>query len=180
MSRNPISLSTAYGCPMNPFFIGQINLGVFWVFSAELSAPILVHVFHYSTIISKKTSLYILIPNIYLELGFEFEPQRIMDLTFVCPCQFPLHFLKNSSTLPQGFQSQYWCETKKALVPLWFVRYQAGGRGTCFLAFAPKPPFLTGSGNIIIIICGITTSCMLCSNSKRIYERGSHCLVVRH
>ena len=39
---------------MNPFFTGQINLGVFWVFSAELSAPILVHVFHYSTIISKK------------------------------------------------------------------------------------------------------------------------------
>ena len=61
----------------------------FGVFSAGLSAPIcefLVHVFHYSTIISaKKLILYIHITNIYLELGFEFGPQRIRDLAFVCP-----------------------------------------------------------------------------------------------
>ena len=46
----------------------------------------LVHVFHYSTIISKKKlSLYIHIPNIYLGLGFEFGPQIICDLVFACP-----------------------------------------------------------------------------------------------
>ena len=28
---------------------------------------------------------YIHIPDIYLGLGFEFEPQRIRDLAFVCP-----------------------------------------------------------------------------------------------
>jgi hypothetical protein len=35
----------------------------------------------------KKLSLYIHIPNISLGLGFEFEigPQKIGDLTFVCP-----------------------------------------------------------------------------------------------
>jgi hypothetical protein len=32
-----------------------------------------------------KLSLYIHIPNIYLQLGFEFGPQRIGDLAFVCP-----------------------------------------------------------------------------------------------
>ena len=62
---------------------GQINFGAFGVFSADLSAPILVpwvpcpcfslinHYFY------KKLSLYIQIPNIYLgllELGFEFGP----------------------------------------------------------------------------------------------------------
>ena len=44
-----------------------------------------VHVFHYSTIISTKLSLYIHIPNIYLEMGFEFEPQSIRDLAFMYP-----------------------------------------------------------------------------------------------
>ena len=33
----------------------------------------------------KKLSLYIHIPNIYLESCFEFGPQRIRDLAFVCP-----------------------------------------------------------------------------------------------
>ena len=33
----------------------------------------------------QKISLYILIPNIYSGLGFEFGPQRIRDLAFVCP-----------------------------------------------------------------------------------------------
>ena len=32
-----------------------------------------------------KSKPYILIPNIHLGLGFEFGPQRIMDLAFVCP-----------------------------------------------------------------------------------------------
>ena len=55
--------------------IGKIDSGAFGVFSAKLSATILVqslvHVFHYSTIIStEKVSLYIHIPNIYLGLGF--------------------------------------------------------------------------------------------------------------
>ena len=67
----------------------------FGVFSAELSAPILVQwvscpcfplIYPY---FYKKLSLYIQIPNIYLGLGFEFEfefgPQRIRDLAFVSP-----------------------------------------------------------------------------------------------
>ena len=72
---------------------GQIHFGAFEVFSADLSAPILVlwvpcpcfplfnHYFY------KKLSLYIHIPNIYLGLEFEFEfgLQRIRDLAFVCP-----------------------------------------------------------------------------------------------
>ena len=70
--------------------IGQTNFGSFWVFSAKLSAPLLVqwvpclcfsllnHYFY------KKLSLYIHIPNISLGLGFEFRPQRISDLAFVC------------------------------------------------------------------------------------------------
>ena len=71
--------------------IGQINSGAFGVFSAELSAPILVqwvpcpcfplfnHYFY------KKLILYIHIPNIYLVIGFEFGPQTIRNLVFVCP-----------------------------------------------------------------------------------------------
>jgi hypothetical protein len=74
------------------FGLGQTNCA-FGVFSAKLSAPISVKwvrdvfiVFHYSNIIStKKISLYIHIPNIYLGLGFEFRLQRIRDLVFVCP-----------------------------------------------------------------------------------------------
>ena len=82
-----------YEHPMKPFFhclvrlIRLINSGAFGVFSAKLSAPIW-YVFHYSSIISKKLSLYIIhIPNIFLGLGFEFEfgLQRIRDLAFVCP-----------------------------------------------------------------------------------------------
>ena len=61
----------------------------------------LVHVIHYSTIYTKHTSLlkkrvlagvkelslyiYIRIPNTYLGLEFEFGPQRIRDLPFMCP-----------------------------------------------------------------------------------------------
>ena len=62
---------------------GQISFGVF---SANLSAPILVlwvlcpfiNQYFY-----KKLSLYIQIPNIYVGLGFEFGLQRIRDLSIV-------------------------------------------------------------------------------------------------
>ena len=67
------------------------NSGIFGVFSAKLSAPILVQwvpcpcfpLFHHH--FYKKLSLYIYIANIYLGLGFEFGPNRIRDLAFVCP-----------------------------------------------------------------------------------------------
>ena len=68
--------------------IGQINSGAFVVFLVKLSAPILVHGSMFSIIqplILKKLSFYIHIPNKYLEFGFEFGPQRIRDLAFVCP-----------------------------------------------------------------------------------------------
>ena len=92
-----------YGRPMKPFLlksinfwasadkIGQISSGAFGVFSSKLSAPIWVQWVpctcfpsfnHFSY---KKLSLYIHIPNIYLELWFEFGPQRIKDLAFMCP-----------------------------------------------------------------------------------------------
>ena len=72
--------------------MGPINSWAFEVFPAKLSVPISVQsVFclcfplsnHY---FYKKLSIYIHIPNIYLGLGFEFEfgPQRIKDLAFVC------------------------------------------------------------------------------------------------
>ena len=68
--------------------IGQINSGVFGVFSAKQSAPMfvqfLIHFFHYSTIISKKKPFY-QIPNIYSGLGSEFGPQKLGILAFVCP-----------------------------------------------------------------------------------------------
>ena len=66
---------------------GPINFGAFGVFSANLSAPILIlwvpcpcfplinHYFY------KKLSLYIHIPNIYLGFGL----YRISDLAYVCP-----------------------------------------------------------------------------------------------
>ena len=97
--------ATDYERPIQPFIhknpkvlglgrhFGQINYAAFGVFSADLSAPILVlwvpcpcfplisHYFY------KKLSLYIQIPNIYLELGFKFEfgLQRIRDLAIVRP-----------------------------------------------------------------------------------------------
>ena len=84
--------ATDYGHPERAFFRkSQTLLGAFEVFSADLSAPILIlwvpcpcfplinHYFY------KKLSLYIHIPNIYLGLRFEFGPQRIRDLAIVCP-----------------------------------------------------------------------------------------------
>ena len=71
--------------------IWAVNFVGFGVFLADLSAPILVllvscpcfplinHCFY------KKLRIYMQIPNIYLGLGFEFGPQRIRDLSIVCP-----------------------------------------------------------------------------------------------
>ena len=70
---------------------GQINLGAFGVFLADLSAPVLVLRVHCPCFplinhhFYKIQSLYIQIPNIYLGLGFEFGSQRIRDLVIVCP-----------------------------------------------------------------------------------------------
>ena len=79
--------------------IGQINSGAFGVFSAKLWAPILVQwvpypcfpLFNYY--FYKKLSLYMHIPNIYLELGFEFGPKRIRDLSFVCLAEYSMAIL---------------------------------------------------------------------------------------
>ena len=93
-----IVVPTVNGCPFhwNPELwglgrqIGQIILGHLGYFRLNYQYPFwysesLIHVFHYSTIISiKKLSLYIHIPNIYLGLGFEFGLQRIRDLAFMC------------------------------------------------------------------------------------------------
>ena len=82
--RNPKLLGLVRQC-------GQINFGAFGLFSADLSATILVlwvpcpcfplinHYFY------KKLSLYTRIPNIYLGLRFEFGLQRIWDLAIECP-----------------------------------------------------------------------------------------------
>ena len=70
--------------------IGQINSGAFGVFFRPNYQhpvqwvpcpcfPLFNHYFY------KKLSLYILIPNIYLELGFEFGSERIRDLAFMYP-----------------------------------------------------------------------------------------------
>ena len=70
---------------------GQIKFGAFGVFSADLSTPILVQWVpcQYFPLINnyfyKELSLYIRIPNIHLELGFEIGPQRIRNLAIVCP-----------------------------------------------------------------------------------------------
>ena len=71
--------------------VGQINSGPFGVFLAKLSVPILVQwvpgpcFLLFNHYFCSKLSLYIHIPNNYLRLGFEFGPQRIRDLAFVCP-----------------------------------------------------------------------------------------------
>ena len=71
------------------FGLEQINSGAFGVFSAKLSAPILVQWVPcpcfplFNQYFYKKLSLYIHLPNIYLGLGFEFGQQRIRDLAFV-------------------------------------------------------------------------------------------------
>ena len=69
--------------------IVQIDSGVFGVFSAKLSAPILVQWVPCFSIIQplflQKTKPYIHIPNIYLGLWFKFGLQRIRNVAFMCP-----------------------------------------------------------------------------------------------
>ena len=88
--------------------IGQIDSEAFGTYSAKLSIPILVHwvpctcyplhIWEASSATSriwlqtnlfnhiyKELIIYIRIPNTYLGLGFEFGPQRIRYLSFVCP-----------------------------------------------------------------------------------------------
>ena len=65
------------------FGLGQINSGAFGVFLAMLSAPILIQWVVcpcfplFNNHFYKKLRLYIQIPSIYLELGFEYGPQRV-------------------------------------------------------------------------------------------------------
>ena len=64
--------------------------GAFWVFSDNLSAPILVLTVSYPCFplfLKKKLSFYIQISDIYLGLGFEFEfgLKKIRDLAIVSP-----------------------------------------------------------------------------------------------
>jgi hypothetical protein len=82
--KNPKLLGLSRQC-------GQINFEAFGVFSADLSAPILVllvpcpcfpSINHY---FYEKLSLYIQITNTYLGLGFEFGMQKIRDLAIMCP-----------------------------------------------------------------------------------------------
>ena len=86
--RHLLHLNTYNLCPYWIFGLGQTNWtnkfwGIWSIFDQTISES-LVHVFRYSTIIStKKLSLYIHIPNIYLGLGFEFGPKRIRDLYLV-------------------------------------------------------------------------------------------------
>jgi hypothetical protein len=75
---------------------GPISFGVF---SADLSAPILVCTVTPLSMFSINQTL---IPNIYLGLGlgfeFEFGPQRIRDLAIVCP--YSVHLTMISSFDP--------------------------------------------------------------------------------
>ena len=90
-----VVIPTDYGLQMKLFFqqiinFGQINFGAFGIFSADLSAPILVlwvpcpcfpWINHYFRYFYKNLSLYI-----HLGLGFECGPQKIRDfIAFVCP-----------------------------------------------------------------------------------------------
>ena len=94
---NSILWITGYGRPMKPFLIeiqniwawadklGRLIVGHLGYFRPYYQHPFwysesIAHVFHYSTIISTKNLSF----N-YLGLGFEFGPQRIRDLTFMCP-----------------------------------------------------------------------------------------------
>ena len=62
--------------------IGSKIIGAVGVFLAKISAPILGL---WVTCPCFPLSLYIHIQNIYLVLGYEFGPQRIRDVAFVCP-----------------------------------------------------------------------------------------------
>ena len=90
-----IVYSTDFGRPM-PFFMEIQNFwadkfwGIWGIFCQTIRThfdtvsplsmfPLFNHYFY------KNLSLYIHIPNVYLGLGFEFGPQRIRYLAFVCP-----------------------------------------------------------------------------------------------
>ena len=95
----------------------------FWVLPTRLSAPILVQwvpypcfpLFHYY--FYKNLSLYIHIPNIYLELGFEFGPQENRDLAFVCPL-FVLWEYSQSSDIHEVVKGK-----SRDFVPAWLGNY---------------------------------------------------------
>ena len=95
-----LSRTTDYRRPMKHFFIKTLGLGQtiwadkfwgIWGIFGWFSAPIFVlwvpcpcfPLFHHY--FYEKLSLYIHIPNTHLGLGFEFCPQRIKNLAFVCP-----------------------------------------------------------------------------------------------
>ena len=90
---------TDYGCLMKPFFIKIPN---FWTLADKLGRKILLHLayfwqkyqhpfwysqslVHIQPLFVQKTKPLYPHPNIYLGLGFEFGPQRIKGLAFVCP-----------------------------------------------------------------------------------------------
>ena len=87
-SRTTDAQWSLFSLKSQTFEIGQIKFGALGVFSTKLSAPILVlwvlcPCFPLSNqCFYKKTNVHI--PNLYLGLGFEFGPQRIKDLAFVC------------------------------------------------------------------------------------------------
>ena len=74
----------------NPKFLGlgrQFGQFSFWAFSANSSShfgtvsPLSMFTINQPLFLQKKA----FIPNIYLELGFEFGPQRMRDLAIVYP-----------------------------------------------------------------------------------------------
>ena len=95
-TTNLIILHTDYGRPMKPFFIEIPNFwadrfcGIWGIFGRIIcthfgtGSPLAIFIIN-QPLLLQKLSLYIHIPNIYLGLGFEFGPQRIRDLAFVCP-----------------------------------------------------------------------------------------------
>ena len=99
------------------------TFGLFGVFSAKLSAPILVQWVPCSCFslsnnhFYKKSSLNIHIPNIYLVLGFEFGPKENRDLAFVCPL-FVLWEYSQSSDIHEVVKGK-----SREFVPAWLGNY---------------------------------------------------------
>ena len=91
-------MHTDHGRPMKPFqnFWAKADnwadkfWGIWGIFGQVISTDLLQWVpcpyfLLFNHYFYKKLSLYIHISNMYLGLGFEFGPQRIRDLAFVCP-----------------------------------------------------------------------------------------------
>ena len=78
-----MSLGTDYGRPIKLFFIEIQN---FWAWADKFWGiwGIFVTVSPLSMFFIFQP-LFLHIPNIYLGLGYEFGPQRVRDLPFVCP-----------------------------------------------------------------------------------------------